>query len=677
MFFNFARILPEIVDDGKKNQLKTMSLLQNINSPSDLKELKEEQLPEVCSDLRAFLIDKLSKNPGHFASSLGTVELTVALHYVYNTPLDRIVWDVGHQAYSHKILTGRRETFDTNRKFGGLSGFPNPEESEYDAFIAGHASNSISAALGMAVAFQLKNENNRHVVAVIGDGSLTGGLAFEGLNNAASQPNDLLIILNDNDMAIDNNVGGLNEYLVKLTTSSTYNKIRYDVYQRFKRKKLITDKGKNFILRLNNTIKAIISRQQNIFEGLNIRYFGPVDGHDVNGLVRVLNNIKDMKGPKLLHICTVKGKGYEPAEKSAIVWHAPGKFNKDTGERIVGKSGPCPPKFQDVFGRTLVELAKQNEKIVGITPAMPTGCSMTYMMKEFPQRSFDVGIAEEHAVTYSAGLAKEGLLPFCNVYSSFMQRAYDQVIHDVAIQNLHVVFCLDRAGLVGEDGVTHHGAFDLAYMRCVPNLIVSSPINEHYLRHLMFTATYQAHQPFVIRYPRGEGSLIDWQCEMQALEIGKGRQLKDGKDLAVLTIGPIGVTAEAAIKRLESDGYSVAHYDMIFLKPIDHELLSKVASSHSRIVTIEDGVIAGGLGSAVLEYLADNKLTHIQVDRIGLPDSFVTHGSVPELTKLCGIDEDGIYTRILGLLNNSNMTAARDQQRDVTSMETIEVLNGR
>lgn len=630
-----------------------MSLLENINSPSDLKKLGEDQLPELCSDLRTFLIDKLSANPGHFGSSLGTVELTVALHYVFNTPLDRIVWDVGHQAYSHKILTGRREAFDTNRKFGGLAGFPNPEESEYDSFIAGHASNSISAALGMAVAFRLKKEDERRVVAVIGDGSLTGGLAFEGLNNAASQPNDLLIILNDNDMAIDNNVGGLNEYLVKLTTSNTYNKIRYDVYQQFKRRNLITDQGKNFILRINNSLKAIVSKQHNFFEGLNIRYFGPADGHDVKKLIRILRNIKDMKGPKLLHICTVKGKGYAPAEKSATEWHAPGKFNKETGERIISQSGPCPPKFQDVFGKTLVELAEQNEKIVGVTPAMPTGCSMTFMMKEFPSRSFDVGIAEEHAVTYSAGLAKEGLLPFCNIYSSFMQRAYDQIIHDVAIQKLHLVLCLDRAGLVGEDGVTHHGAFDMAYLRCIPNLIISSPINEHYLRHLMYTATYNANQPFVIRYPRGAGSLIDWHCTMKAIEIGKGRKLKDGKELAVLSIGPIGKEVEKAIQRLEAEGHSIAHYDMIFLKPIDTDLLHKVASSHTKIVTVEDGVIKGGLGSAVLEYLSENKFNHIEVVRIGLPDSFVTHGSISELTRLCGIDKEGIYQKISRMLRDN------------------------
>lgn len=631
-----------------------MSLLQNINNPSDLKKLREDQLPEVCSELRTFLIDKLSTNPGHFGSSLGTVELTVALHYVYNTPLDRIVWDVGHQAYSHKIITGRRDLFDTNRKFGGLSGFPNPEESEYDAFIAGHASNSISAALGMAVAFQLKKETNRHVVAVIGDGSLTGGLAFEGLNNAASQPNDLLIILNDNDMAIDNNVGGLNQYLVKLTTSSTYNKIRNDVYQHIKRKNLISDRGKNFILRFNNSLKALITKQHNIFEGLNIRYFGPVDGHDISGLIRILNNIKDMKGPKILHICTVKGKGYAPAEKSAIVWHAPGKFNKLTGERIVSKGTNCPPKFQDVFGKTLVELAHKDERIVGITPAMPTGCSMTYMMKEFPSRSFDVGIAEEHSVTYSAGLAKEGLIPFCNVYSSFMQRAYDQVIHDVAIQKLHVIFCLDRAGIVGEDGVTHHGAFDLAYMRCIPNMIISSPYDEHYLRNLMYTATYKADQPFVIRYPRGEGRLADWKNEMHPIEIGKGRKMREGKNIAVLSIGPIGNSASDALNRLEKEGYSVAHYDMIFLKPIDTALLSEVASRFRTIVTVEDGAVTGGLGSAVLEFLADHDFNDVHVERIGLPDSFVTHGSVAELTHMVGTDAEGIYHRVKGLILKAN-----------------------
>ncbi len=622
-----------------------ISILEKINYPSDMKNLSIEELETLCSDLRNFIIDQLSNNPGHFGSSLGTVELTVALHYVYNTPYDRIVWDVGHQAYSHKILTGRKDRFHTNRQFGGLAGFPNPKESEYDAFIAGHASNSISAALGMAVASALKKED-RHVVAVIGDGSMTGGLAFEALNNANSQPNDILIILNDNDMAIDDNVGGIRDYLVKMTTSPAYNRVRNDVYQKFKKGNLITEKGKNFILRFNNSLKSLLTKQHNLFEGFNIRYFGPVDGHDLRGLVRILQNIKDLKGPKMLHIHTVKGKGFKPAEVSATVWHAPGKFDKETGERIVVKSKDQPQLFQDVFGHTLVELAQQDEKIVGITPAMPTGCSMTYMMKEFPDRAFDVGIAEAHAVTYSAGLAKEGLLPFCNIYSSFMQRAYDQVIHDVALQNLHMVMCLDRAGLVGEDGPTHHGAFDLAYMRCIPNLVIASPYNEHYLRHLMFTAAYGYDGPFVIRYPRGQGVLCDWECKMEKLEIGKGRKLKNGKDLAVLTIGPIGNAAREAIAVIEGEGYSIAHYDMIFLKPIDKALLKEVAENYENVMTIENGVENGGLGSAVLEYFSENNYHNINVTRVGLPDEFVTHGSIKELNKLCEIDAPGLAKRM-------------------------------
>lgn len=612
-----------------------------------------EELETLCSDLRHFIIDQLSTNPGHFGSSLGTVELTVALHYVYNTPFDRIVWDVGHQAYSHKILTGRKDKFHTNRQFGGLAGFPNPNESEYDCFIAGHASTSISAALGMAVASALKNED-RHAVAVIGDGSMTGGLAFEALNNANSQPNDILIVLNDNDMAIDDNVGGIKDYLVKMTTSPTYNRVRNDVYQKFKKGNLITEKGKNFILRFNNSVKSLLSKQQNLFEGFNIRYFGPVDGHDLRGLIRVLQNIKDLEGPKMLHIHTVKGKGFKPAEISATEWHAPGKFDKDTGERIIVQSKDQPQLYQNVFGHTLVELAEKDERIVGITPAMPSGCSMTYMMKRFPERSFDVGIAEAHSVTYSAGLAKEGLIPFCNVYSSFMQRAYDQVIHDVALQNLHVIMCLDRAGLVGEDGPTHHGAFDLAYMRCIPNLTIASPYNEHYLRHLMYTAAYGSEGPFVIRYPRGQGELRDWENEMKILEVGKGRKLKDGKDLAVLSIGPIGNAAAKAIDLVEEQGYSIAHYDMIFLKPIDKEILKEVAENYTNIVTIENGVIAGGMGSAVLEYFAENDYRNIKVTRVGLPDSFVTHGAVKELEKLCGIDVPGLTKRLLDTLSTKN-----------------------
>ncbi|MDU1890249.1 MAG: 1-deoxy-D-xylulose-5-phosphate synthase [Dysgonomonas sp.] len=625
------------------------NILDKINYPVDLKKLSIEELETLCSDLRKFIIDQLCCNPGHFGSSLGTVELTVALHYVYNTPYDRIVWDVGHQAYSHKILTGRKDRFHTNRQFGGLAGFPNPSESEYDAFIAGHASNSISAALGMAVASSLKNEN-RHVVAVIGDGSMTGGLAFEALNNANSQPNDMLIILNDNDMAIDDNVGGIRDYLVKMTTSPTYNRVRNDVYQKFRKGNLITEKGKNFILRFNNSLKSLLTKQHNLFEGFNIRYFGPVDGHDLKGLIRVLQNIKNLTGPKMLHIHTIKGKGFKPAEVSATVWHAPGKFDKETGERIVVRSKDQPQLYQDVFGHTLVELAKKDSRIVGITPAMPSGSSMSYMMKEFPSRAFDVGIAEAHAVTYSAGLAKEGLIPFCNIYSSFMQRAYDQVIHDVALQKLHVIMCLDRAGLVGEDGPTHHGAFDMAYMRSIPNLTIASPYNEHYLRHLMYTATYGNDGPFVIRYPRGQGELKDWEIEMKLLEIGKGRKLKDGKDLAVLSIGPIGNAASGAIAALETEGYSIAHYDMIFLKPIDTNLLDEVAKNHSHVMVIENGTVKGGLGSAVLEHFAANNYQNIQVTSVGLPDEFVTHGSIKELNRLCEIDVQGLTKRMKAIL---------------------------
>lgn len=627
-----------------------ISLLKTIDSPQDLKSLTIEQLEELCRQLRTFLIDQLCVNPGHFGSSLGTVEMTVALHYVYNTPYDRIVWDVGHQAYSHKILTGRRDQFHTNRKFGGLSGFPNPFESEYDTFTAGHASNSISAALGMAVASRLKNEN-RHVVAVIGDGSMTGGLAYEGLNNASSQPNDLLIILNDNDMAIDDNVGGMSDYLVKLTTSNTYNKVRNDVYQKFKSRNLITEKGKNFILRFNNSLKSLLTKQQNIFEGFNVRYFGPVDGHDLRGLIRILQNIKDLKGPKLLHIHTVKGKGYKPAEESATEWHAPGKFNKETGERIVNADKDQPQLYQNVFGHTLVELAEKDDRIVGVTPAMPSGSSMSFLMKAFPERAFDVGIAEAHAVTYSAGLAKEGFIPFCNIYSSFMQRAYDQVIHDVALQKAHVVFCLDRAGLVGEDGPTHHGAFDLAFMRCVPNLTIASPYNEHYLRDLIYTAAYGQDGAFVIRYPRGQGELRDWESEMKLLPIGKGRMLKEGSDMAVISIGPIGNTVTTAIGELEKEGYKIAHYDIIFLKPIDTELLDEIAKKFTKVVTVENGVISGGLGSAVLEYFADKDYNNIDVMRIGIGDEFVTHGSIAELNKLCKLDAEGIRQQLLTELN--------------------------
>ena len=624
-------------------------ILNKIDSPADLRLLPSGKLEQVCAELRQYIIDVLSENPGHLGASLGTVELTVALHYVFNTPVDRLLWDVGHQAYGHKILTGRRDAFHSLRKYKGISGFPNPNESEYDAFIAGHASNSISAALGMSVATLIKGEVQRHVVAVIGDGAMTGGLAFEALNNASTDPNNLLIVLNDNNMAIDHSVGGLSEYLVNITTSQTYNKMRYDVYRGLRKLNLISEDSRGSILRFNNSLKALITQQHNLFEGFSIRYFGPVDGHDVNYMVKVLNDIKDMKGPKLLHIRTVKGKGFKPAEESATEWHAPGKFNKETGKRIIAPSTIEPPLFQDVFGHTLVELASKDERIVGVTPAMPTGCSMTYMMKEFPSRAFDVGIAEAHSVTFSAGMAKEGLIPFCNVYSSFMQRAYDQLIHDLALQKLHVVLCLDRGGLVGEDGATHHGVFDLAYMRPIPNLVIASPMNEHYLRNLMFTG-YKYDGPFVIRYPRGKGVLVDWKNEMTLMPVGKGRKLTDGTDVAILSIGASGNDVSKAIELVSAEGLSVAHYDMIYLKPIDEDLLHEVGKNFSKIITVENGVIQGGLGSAVLEFMSDNGY-YPRIKRIGIPDKFIEHGSVPELNKLCGIDVESIAACIRNLVS--------------------------
>ena len=624
-----------------------MELLKNINSPDDLKNLTIDQLVSVCSELREFIIDQLSHNPGHFASSLGTVELTVALHYLYNTPFDRLVWDVGHQAYSHKILTGRRDQFHTNRKFGGLSGFTNPEESEYDTFIAGHASTSISAALGMAVAANLNGHPEQKVVAIIGDGAMTGGLAFEGLNNACTQPNNLLIILNDNDMSIDANVGGMKEYLVKMTSSSLYNKLRYGVYNQFKRRNLIDEEKKNFILRFNNSLKSLLTRQQNLFEGFNIRYFGVVDGHDLPSLIKILGNIKNMDGPKLLHIRTVKGKGYKPAEDAATVWHAPGLFNKKTGERISNRSKNQPQLYQDVFGHTLTEMAAVNDKIVGVTPAMPTGCSMVHMMKEFPKRAFDVGIAEAHAVTFSAGMAKEGLIPFCNIYSSFMQRAYDQVIHDVALQKQKVILCLDRSGLVGEDGATHHGVFDMAYLRFIPNLVIAAPYNEHDLRNLMYTAVYGNSGPFVIRYPRGQGEIVEWRNEMKIIPIGKGRKLRDGNEIALISIGTIGNTAAAAIEKAKAYGMNIAHYDLLFLKPIDEELLKEVAENYTTIVTLENGSIEGGMGSAVIEFFADNGYNNLNIHRLGIGDEFISHGSIKELLHYCKIDEEGILNSLI------------------------------
>ena len=618
-------------------------ILTQIGYPSDLRSLPESKLEEVCAALRRFIIDEVSEHPGHFASSLGAVELTVALHYVFNTPEDRIVWDVGHQAYPHKVLTGRREQFATLRQKGGLCGFPTPAESEYDTFAAGHASNSISAALGMAVANNLDG-NDRKVIAVIGDASISGGLAFEGLNNATSHPNDLLIILNDNKMAIDKPVGALYKYFIDITTSHRYNQVRYKAYTTLKRFNLMKDGMRRGFIRFNNSLKSVFSRRQNIFEGLDIRYIGPLDGHDVVSLVHYLRKIKDLKGPKLLHVCTIKGKGFEPAEKNATVWHAPGKFDPETGERIKEDTTGMPPRFQDVFGKTLVELAQADPRIVGITPAMPSGCSMNFMMKEIPDRTFDVGIAEEHAVTFSGGLAKEGKLPFCNIYSSFMQRAIDEVIHDVALMNLHVVFCLDRAGIVGEDGPTHHGAFDIAFFRAIPNMIVASPINEPALRKLMFTAT-KVNGPMVIRYPRGRGSVVDWQCPLEELPVGKGYCLKEGKDAAILSFGPIGVEAKKAIEIAEKEGKSVAHYDMVFCKPLDTELLKEVFSRFDHIVTVEDGTLAGGFGSAILEE-ANRQGYKGKIDCLGMPDAFVTHGTVPQLYELCGIDAKSIAQKL-------------------------------
>ena len=632
-------------------QQTSYELLKKIDSPDDLRRLSVEALPEVCDELRDMIIDELSHNPGHLGSNLGVMELTVAIHYIFNTPYDRIVWDVGHQAYSHKILTGRRERFGTNRKLNGLCPFPSPAESEYDTFTCGHASNSISVALGMAVAAAKKKEENRHVVAVIGDGSMSGGLAFEGLNNVSSIPNNLLIILNDNNMAIDRSVGGMKQYLLNLHTSEGYNRFRKMLARKLYKWGILNDARSKSLLRFNNSLKSMLMQQQNIFEGLNIRYFGPVDGHDVGSLVRVLKEIKDMKGPKLLHVHTRKGKGYKPAEEAATVWHAPGPFDKETGERIVKDSEGLPPLFQDVFGNTLLELARQNDSIVGVTPAMPTGCSMNILMKEMPDRAFDVGIAEGHAVTFSGGMAKEGLLPFCNIYSSFMQRAYDNIIHDVAIQRLNVVLCLDRAGLVGEDGPTHHGVFDLACLRPVPNLTVASPYDEHELRRLMFTAQLPDKGPFVIRYPRGRGVRVDWKCPLEAVEVGKGRKMKDGTDLAVVTLGPVGNVAEKAIARAEkATSCSVAHYDLRFLKPLDEDMLHEIGKTFARILTIEDGVLKGGMGSAVLEFMSDHGYTP-EVKRLGIPDCFVQHGAVQELHAICGIDETNIYRTIIQLLD--------------------------
>ena len=628
------------------------NLLNNIASPEDLRKLDINQLEQLCEELRSDIINELATNPGHFAASLGVVELTVALHYTFNTPYDRIVWDVGHQAYVHKILTGRREQFFTNRKFKGIKPFPCPNESEYDTFTCGHASNSISAALGMAVASQKRDDKKRNVVAVIGDGSMSGGLAFEGLNNASSIPNNMLIILNDNDMSIDKSVGGMKQYLVNLTTSTPYNQVRYQAAQMLRRMNILNDQRRNTLIRLGNSLKSVAMQQQNIFEGLNIRYFGPIDGHDIKGITRVLRDIKEMEGPKLLHLHTIKGKGFKPAERQATIWHAPGKFDPVSGKRIISDSNGLPPKYQDVFGNTLLELAQMNDNIIGVTPAMPSGCSMNIMMRAMPERAFDVGIAEGHAVTFSGGMAKDGLQPFCNIYSSFMQRAYDNIIHDVALLNLPVVLCLDRAGLVGEDGPTHHGVFDLAYLRPIPNLTICSPMDEHELRRMMYTAQLPEKGTVVIRYPRGRGVLSNWKCPLEEIPIGKGREITDGNKVAVITIGPIGNTAKEIIEEINSDQKEVALYDLRFLKPLDEKLLHSIGKKFNSILTIEDGVIQGGMGSAVLEFMADNGYTP-SVKRVGVPDLFVEHGSVEQLYEVCGLDKESLKKEIEQVLSRS------------------------
>lgn len=628
-----------------KKEEQKQQLLSHIDSPDELRHLKMNQLPEVCDELRQYIIDELSHNPGHLGSNLGTVELAVALHYVYNTPYDRLVWDVGHQAYAHKILTGRRDAFHTNRQFGGMAPFPTPKESDYDTFTAGHASNSISAALGMAIAAKKMGDDKRRVVAIIGDGAMSGGLAYEGLNNVCESDNNLLIILNDNNMSISRSVGGMKRYLLGLSTSEGYNTFRFRVATVMRKLGLLKAGTRERYIRFGNSVKSLLARQQNVFEGMNIRYFGPVDGNDVTQLVRALRTIKDMKGPKLLHIHTVKGKGYAPAEEDATEWHAPGLFDKDTGERVVADTEGKPVRFQEVFGHTLLELAQQNKHIVGVTPAMPTGCSMDIMMQKFPCRCFDVGIAEGHAVTFSGGMAKEGMIPFCNIYSSFLQRAYDNVIHDVAIQGLNVVFCIDRAGLVGEDGPTHHGAFDLAFLRPIPHLTISAPYDEHELRRLMYTAQQPDMGPFVIRYPRGRGKIVDWHCPLEPVPVGKGRLLHEGSDIALLSLGAIGNLGAEAVAKAETLGISVAHYDMRFLKPIDEEILHRVGKSCKHVITLENGVITGGFGSAVVEFFADHGYAP-HVVRLGLPDEFVPHGSVPRLLEVCGLSVDDILNQI-------------------------------
>ncbi|WKN32993.1 1-deoxy-D-xylulose-5-phosphate synthase [Porifericola rhodea] len=626
--------------------IKPGPLLAQIDSPADVKALDQSQLVQLSQELRQFIIDVVSVYGGHFGASLGVVELTVALHHVFNTPYDQLVWDVGHQAYGHKILTGRKDNFHTNRMYKGLSGFPKRSESEYDAFGVGHSSTSISAALGMAVASNYQGLNDKQHIAVIGDGAMTGGMAFEAMNHAGVSDTNLLIVLNDNCMSIDPNVGALKDYLTDITTSQTYNKVRDDVWKMLGKISKFGKSAQEVVSKVETSIKAFLLKQSNLFESLNLRYFGPVDGHDVDHLVHVMNDLKRIPGPKILHCITVKGKGYALAEKDQTKWHAPGKFDKVTGEiRKKVYDVPQPPKYQQVFGHTIVELAEQNEKIMGITPAMPSGSSLNIMMKEMPDRAFDVGIAEQHAVTFSAGLASQGLTPFCNIYSTFMQRAYDQVVHDVCIQKLPVIFCLDRAGVAGADGPTHHGAYDLAYMRCLPHMVISAPMNEAELRNLMYTATLHKDGPFTIRYPRGQGVMPEWRTAMEEIEIGKGRKIKGGEEVAILTIGHIGNYAVEACQTLAEEGFNPAHYDMRFVKPLDEEMLHEIFSNYKKVITVEDGCLMGGFGSAVLEFMADHAY-NAQVKRLGIPDRIVEHGEQIELHRECGYDPDGIAQQV-------------------------------
>ncbi len=629
-------------------EFKAGPLLERITYPPDLRKLKESELKQVCDELRRFIIEVVSVNGGHFGASLGVVELTVALHYVFNTPEDLLVWDVGHQAYGHKILTGRRKIFHTNRIYKGISGFPKRSESEYDTFGVGHSSTSVSAALGMAVASRHNKAKNRQHIAVIGDGAMTAGMAFEALNHAGVENTNLLVVLNDNCMSIDPNVGALKEYLTDITTSHTYNKIKDETWKLLGKVSKFGPNAQEIAAKIENSIKGVLLKQSNLFESLRFRYFGPIDGHDVNHLVKVLRDLKDIPGPKILHCITVKGKGFKASEEGdATLWHAPGvQFDKITGELFKKKTDiPRPPKYQDVFGHTLLELAGKNEKIMGVTPAMPTGSSMNILMKSMPDRAFDVGIAEQHAVTFSAGLATQGLIPFCNIYSSFMQRAYDQVIHDVALQKLHVVFCLDRAGVAGVDGPTHHGAYDLAYMRCIPNMIISAPMNEEELRNLMYTAQAGDTGPFCIRYPRGEGVMTEWRTPMQAIEPGKGRKIQDGEEIAILSLGHVGNYAVSACRDLSGEGLCPAHYDMRFVKPLDAGLLHEVFKKFSKIVTVEDGCIMGGFGSAIAEFMIDNGYA-ASIKRLGIPDRIIEHGEQPQLHRECGYDKDAIINAV-------------------------------